>query len=166
MNSVELRKYLRYDPTSGAFTWLTSQGSAVNGKPAGCTHPRGYRRIVINGRQYQEHRLAWLYVYGDWPEYTIDHINGDKADNRIANIRDVPIKENCRNQSLSKNNSSGVNGVTFCKRLKKWKATIAAGASNEHLGYFDTKREAAAARASANNKHKYHQNHGKLGVAL
>jgi hypothetical protein len=92
-----LRELLDYSPASGQFTWLTTRGRAGAGSVAGAIHKYGYQVIQIDGKGYGAHRLAWLFIYGDFPE-VIDHINGDRADNRIENLRNVDHQINAENR--------------------------------------------------------------------
>lgn len=111
---VALRDRLHYSPESGVFTWRRGAGArAKAGAVAGTRTEQGYIRIGIDGRYYRAHRLAWLYVHGSWPVEQIDHINGDRADNRIANLREVTAAGNRQNQGVARCDSeTGLLGVT------------------------------------------------------
>lgn len=141
---VTLREFLSYDAASGEFVWLkTVNRKARAGDKAGVIEKVGYRRIGFGGKLYLAHRLAWFYVNGTWPKL-LDHINGDKADNRIANLREATDVENQQNRHTPKsNNSTGLMGVT--RQNGRWKATIYANKVRKHLGYFDTSSLAHAA---------------------
>jgi hypothetical protein len=127
------------------------------GNVAGHRHKgHGYIQIKINGQLHLAHRLAWLYVYGDWPAEQIDHVNRDRTDNRIANLREITQAQNCQNRSVQHNSTSGVAGVTWNKTLGKWHARIGLGGRRRHVGWFRTKAEATAARLAAEIKlHPY-----------
>lgn len=166
------RETLSYSPDTGALAWLPrrrtlfttdQQWRAWNtryaGKDAGRIANDGYRKVTILGGRYQAHRLIWLLVYGCWPTGEIDHINGDPADNRLANLRDVSHRDNQRNQRLKSSNTSGFNGVLWDKFAKRWLAYIG-GANRRHVGYFDTPEQAAAARKAAQQQLGFHANHG------
>ncbi|MCM2574533.1 HNH endonuclease [Achromobacter xylosoxidans] len=166
------REALSYSPDTGALAWLPrrrtlfttdQQWRAWNtryaGKEAGRIANDGYRKVTMLGGRYQAHRLIWLLVYGCWPAGEIDHINGDPADNRLANLRDVSHQENQRNQRLKSSNTSGFNGVLWDKTTKRWKAYIG-GAQRTHVGFFDTPEAAAAARKAAQQRLGFHPNHG------
>ena len=157
----ELKENLKYNPDTGVFIWLASRGSVRRGRSARSLDNEGYITICINGRAYKGHRLAWLYVYGVWPKYQIDHISRIRDDNRIANLRDVPISTNLKNSSLSKRNTSGVTGVYFIKKDGTWAARICVKSKLLHLATFKDKFEAICCRKSANNKYGFHPNHGK-----
>ena len=162
MITVErLREALRYDPETGLFFWRVRTSRRVNmGKPAGNTDAHGYRRIQIDGRRYKAHRLAWLHVYGDWPSKHIDHINCDKADNRLINLREATPSENQYNRGKQSSNTSGHKGVHWNASARKWQAQIKIGRKNKHLGYFDCKTAAHAVYCDA--AAKYHGEFARL----
>lgn len=141
-----LRALLNYDPETGDFTWLvTASNRAPAGSVAGAGHPAGYRFMAIDGKRYLSHRIAFFYMTGRQPENMIDHINGDRADNRWANLREATAAQNAWNSGPRPSNTSGYKGVSFSKSKNKWTARIS---KNYHLtvvGYFDTKEEAAEA---------------------
>jgi HNH endonuclease len=146
MVTVErLHELLHYDPETGVFTWLASRHNGRAGTIAGWRrHQReGYRCITIDGRSYQAARLAWLWVTGKWPAIYIDHINGKPGDNRFANLREAGFSQSSQNTRTYGTNTSGVRGVSFSKRLRRWKATIDIDGKQIHLGHFDTKEDAA-----------------------
>ena len=138
-----------------------SSSASANAVAGWIDKPSGYRRIKINGVQYRMHRLVWLYHFGEWPSDEIDHINGDPLNNHIDNLRVVTNQENQKNAKRSNANTSGVTGVGFYTQTQKWRAEIKVDGKNKHLGYFDTFKEAVAARKSAENKYGYHENHGR-----
>lgn len=160
-----IKELLNYDSETGIFTWAKSKGTAKKGKEAGWeATPKGksYRVIMINGKGYFSHRLAWLYVYGYFPDNDIDHINGAGLDNRIINLRDVSESENLRNRRIPLNNKSGVIGVSWEKLVSKWRADISINGKKTCLGFFDELDEAAKTRKDAEIKHGYHENHGSI----
>ena len=126
-----------------------------------CVTPFGHKTGRINDKFFYAHRIVWAMHTGSWPEAEIDHINGSPADNRIENLRDVPHKQNLRNQSIRKNNTSGELGVRFYRPRKKWSASITVNGKTAHLGSYQTKEEATAARLAANTSHGFHENHGR-----
>lgn len=140
----ELKSQLHYCPDTGIFTRLVANSRRVKvGDIAGCLNDRGYIAIKVDSKLYKAHRLAWLYITGNWPENYIDHINGVKNDNRIGNLRDVTSSENNQNQRKScANNKSGLLGVSWYKAMNKWNAQIELDGKRTHLGYFTDKHEA------------------------
>jgi len=142
--SVEvLKENLHYEPTTGLFTWVKGRSGTKIGNIAGTLNKDGYINIKINCKRYKAHRLAWLYVNGSMPESLIDHINGNKNDNRICNLREATQKQNMRNQSNpQKGNKSGYLGVSFKKEGSKYAANIRINGKNKHLGYFAAAKDA------------------------
>ena len=138
-------------PETGLFVWKKQQDSKFNtmaGKPAGSTRGRAqYVAIYIDGRHYFAHRLMWLYVHGEWPREHIDHIDGNKKNNRITNLREATNSQNKSNGKLYKHSTSGLKGVS--KVGKKWKAQIVHGYQNIYLGCHNTKEEAHEAYLKA-----------------
>lgn len=131
-------------------------------KRVGNVGDTGYLRINLCGRMYLAHRVVWLYVHGEWPNGEIDHINGDRSDNRISNLRLVTKTQNARNARRPVTNTSGIVGVSYDTRDKKWHAYIGVGnGQRTSLGYFATKEEAVAARRGAQRVLGYHSNHGR-----
>lgn len=136
-----LKEILNYDPETGVFTWLHPLGLNMKiGARAGGKTSHGYRIIGINKNQYKEHRLAWFYMQGEWPEY-LDHINRIRNDNKINNLRESTRSENIVNSIPRKDNTSGYKGVTWQTDIKKWKAK----AGNHYLGLFHNIEDAAKA---------------------
>jgi hypothetical protein len=113
----------------------------------------GYWGIGIEGRSYAAHRLAWLYVTGEWPKDQIDHINCTRADNRFSNLREATNAENSKNSKISKNNTSGFKGVSWDQRNKKFIASIGVGGKLLYLGRFRDPRAASQAYREAAEKH-------------
>ena len=148
-NLTHLRDELEYDVNTGIFTWKVSTGSASPGKEAGCINGRGY--IIINVRTvlHLAHRLAWMYISGEWPDKYVDHINGNRSDNRFINLRLADFNQNCMNKKRTKKNKSGVKGVSPCKQTGRWRASIQVNGIEKMLGRFETIEEAAAAYKKA-----------------
>jgi hypothetical protein len=111
----------------------------------------GYKCTAINGKQYYQHRLVWLYVHGSWPEGSIDHINGDRADNRIENLRVVTSSQNQHNRKKTKN-KTGMTGAYKSSKGKTWYSTIMVENKKHYLGMFETEEDAAKAYAEAKVK--------------
>lgn len=137
----ELRRLLRYDADTGHLWWLTHEGRKQAGKPAGTDIGNGYIAVRIAGTRYKAHRLAWALQHGDWPDGMIDHRNGIRHDNRIANLRTVSRTVNAQNQRRPMcDNKSGFLGVSPFRG--KWKATIVVAGKTTFLGHFDSPERA------------------------
>lgn len=146
LTQERLKYLIEYDSVTGIFTWLhDSKNRAYKyGDIAGTLNSNGYLTIGIDGKMYPAHRLAYLYYWGYLPKKDIDHINGNRSDNRLCNIREATRAENLLNQPKHKCNSSGYKGVSWCKHHKKWSARGHNGNRKDiHLGYFDTAEEAS-----------------------
>ena len=141
-----LHEVLDYDSESGIFTWKVSRRGCRIGSVAGCIDKHGYYVIKIDKKKYQGHRLAWMYVNGYMPENDIDHINRNKTDNRIDNLREVSRQCNLRNTGNRNDNTSRVKGVYFNKTTNKWYAQITVNQKQIHLGYFEDFNDAVLAR--------------------
>lgn len=155
----KLREMLMYDENTGVFRWRvrpTIRSKVRAGDIAGCRdNRRGNVLIKVPGEPlHQAHRLAWLYVYGEWPKQHIDHINGNPSDNRIENLRDVSPQINAQNKRkiMVTNKSSGFLGVTFCKKAQKFQAQITFNKKCFYLGLFDDPKEAHLAYLKAKRK--------------
>lgn len=145
-----LREVLNYNPETGVFTWRVRMGNRRAGEVAGSINTQGYVQLRVDRRQGLAHRLSWLHVYGHWPAHQIDHINGDRADNRICNLRDATRAENSQNmRSPHKDSVSKYLGVTWHKACRKWWARICIDGRRISLGYFDTESDAADAYVAA-----------------
>lgn len=112
------------------------------------TNERGYLMVNVDNKRYRAHRVIWKMVYGYDPD-TIDHDDRDKANNRLANLKDGTQEDNLRNRTISSRNRSGVQGVSFCKITKRWRSDISYGGKSINLGRFSTVEEAAEARLRA-----------------
>jgi len=141
----DISKHLNYDSKTGIFTWKVKTKTSDVGDIAGNANWRGYVSIWINGTSYYAHRLAWALRYKSWPICDIDHINENKSDNRICNLREASRSENMFNRGRNKNNTSGIKGVVFCKSTNKWRAQIMVDRKSVNIGRFHTKEEAASA---------------------
>jgi len=153
LTAAEVRRLLRYEPDTGIFFWKIDTKNTAAGDLAGCRQSRGYWHIKINRRLYMAHRLAWLYVTGEWPLGHVDHINGNRSDNCFANLRIATNSENVRNSKLRKNNACGYKGVHYKKHINKFVAQINVGGRVCHLGVFKTAPEAHAAYWEAAKQH-------------
>jgi hypothetical protein len=154
LTAERLRELLAYDPETGAFTWLVSLSRNVPaGRRAGSVRRDGYAQVCIGGVRYMAHTLAWFYVHGEWRVGGLDHVNGDRADNRLANLRRSSPAQNSANSRCHADNVSGFKGVSWHKPTSRWNARIRTGGVNRSLGYFDTPEEAHAAYAKAALEH-------------
>lgn len=163
----ELRKLLRYEPDTGKLFWrpreaglFSSNGRAIrwntiySGAEAFTSYnSSGYRHGKIFGKLYRAHRVAWAIVTGDWPDNEIDHINGDRTDNRMNNLRAATRAENARNSGIRSDNTSGHKGVRWINTRRKWGARIRISGSNKHLGYFESYEAACASYSWAVEKY-------------
>jgi hypothetical protein len=153
LSQDELKTLLEYCPETGIFYRKVKTTNSINaGDVAGCINSIGYRTISLNNRSYLAHRLVWLYAFGYFPKF-IDHINGDRGDNRLANLREASRSENNRNCGMRSNNSSGYKGVSFVSRCNKWRAFINIDNKQIHLGYFNSAVLANEAYKSASLKY-------------
>lgn len=122
--------------------------------------PFGYLRVNYKGRDIMAHKIVWFFAYGVWPEFEIDHINHNRSDNRIENLRKSSYKENNKNKSKYKNNTSGTTGVVWHKKKKRWIATIFTDGKRTEIGSFVDKQEAIKARKRKQKELGFHKNHG------
>jgi hypothetical protein len=159
LSHERLKSLVEYDPQTGIFTRKAASQKGLIGATAGWIY-NGYLYLRVDKTIYKGHRLAWFYVYGEWPPGDIDHINGNRADNRVDNLRVVDDAINSKNQRLYKNNKSGVPGVKLKKATGVWEVylgsspRIYAGGSRDWF-------EAVCIRKSAELRHNYHPNHGR-----
>lgn len=153
----ELIKNYWLDQETGDFFKVTKAGEKKLMK-LGFNH-NGYLRITVNGQRHLAHRVVWFFVHGYWP-VELDHIDHNKANNAMSNLRIVDRVENSRNSSLSTRNKSGYTGVSFDSWSKKWRACVTIGGKNIKLGRFDDPESAYKARIAASIKHGFHANHG------
>lgn len=167
ISPADLARLLSYDKDSGELKWKPRPNARPEwntkyaNKPAfTAKHKTGYRWGSIGNRQYLAHRVAFALVTGEWPD-VIDHINGDRQDNRWPNLRNVSQVENCRNAKMSRNNKSGYNGVYWDNRWQRWKARITVDRKNRSLGTFNCATAAAVARIKANAEYGFSDRHGK-----
>lgn len=149
ISAERLRELLHYEPETGVFTRRTSTGGRNAGEVAG-TNKDGYVQIAVGGRVYRAHRLAWLYVHGEWPPGPIDHRNRERSDNRIANLRILTNAENMQNRVRPRSDSgSGLMGAFYNRKTGKWVSKIKRDGHLQLLGYFPTPEAAHAAYMAA-----------------
>lgn len=158
-----LKKLLVYDNDKGRFFWIEKTGrgkkASKNGE-AGSVDAHGYGQVRIDGKIYKEHRLVWFYVYGVWPLEQIDHINHNRRDNRIENLREVNCVENGKNRPIQRNNKTGCQGVWKNPKDGKYEVYITHNGSRKNLGRFSDFNDAVQARKDAESRFLFHENHG------
>ncbi|TIW28719.1 MAG: HNH endonuclease [Mesorhizobium sp.] len=147
ISQSRLQELLSYDPDTGIFRWLP--GTKLAGAIAGSRAVLGYWVIGVADKSYKAHRLAHLYMTGAFPTDQIDHINGNREDNRWVNLRPATNTENARNASVGKNNTSGFKGVSYHKDTGKYQARIMVDRQLIHLGIYDTAEDAHAVYSAA-----------------
>ena len=140
LTQEELKQVLHYDPETGVFTWLVAVGGVMVGDVAGTTHVQGYVQVRVGGF-YLAHRLAFLYMTGNFPSIDIDHINGNRSDNRWGNLRPCTHQQNMFNMKTRVDSISGFKGVT--RKRNGWQARIMINGKPKFLGVFDTPEQAA-----------------------
>lgn len=178
------RQLLRYEPETGKLFWLprpasmfrdslchggvrTAQWAADcwNTKNAGreaftAQNGAGYYVGAILNHNFRAHRVIWAIVHGVWPLDQIDHDDGDRANNRLHNLKPATNAENHKNEGLPKNNTSGAQGVRMHAKTGRWRAEIKVNYRNRHLGYYATKEEAVSAREAAKVQFGFSSSHG------
>lgn len=160
----ELLSRLDYDKESGIFTWKLSTARRRSGEEAGgiftCKKGKQYVVIGIKNKIYYAHRLAFLWVNGEFPPSHVDHIDSNGLNNRWNNLRLASRAENSKNVKIKKNNTSGVCGVYFNKQIKKWIAQIGIEGKVRSLGSFVNKEDAITVRQEEQKRLGFHINHG------
>jgi hypothetical protein len=152
----EAMQLLEPDFNAGKLYWKKRRGgAAVAGGEAGSLIPSGYIKVKLKDKSYPVHRIMWLLAYGVHPDRFVDHINGDKTDNRLCNLRLVTKAENAKNRLPIKNSATGLNGVVWAKDRGKWRAFIRWDNKLEHLGTYEDFFEAICARKSAEARYAY-----------
>jgi hypothetical protein len=145
LTQEKLKSVVTYNPETGIFIREPCSNNSFKRVVTGSKDVAGYLLITINKYPYKAHRLAWLYVYGNFPTGALDHINGIKSDNRISNLRMCTKKQNGHNRALNKNNTTGYRGVTFVKITKRYEARIKIDGKLKALGTYATAKEAGDA---------------------
>lgn len=151
LTQERLKEVLHYDPGSGVFTRLVSAGGQVAGSIAGSISVEGYRQIRIDGKHYRGARLAFLYMTGVAP-LIVDHINRKRHDDRWENLREADFSQNAANNKLSTSNKSGFKGVSWDKRLKRWRVRVSIDGKQQLIGYFEDFELAELAASEARTK--------------
>lgn len=149
----ELVDALFFDPETGQFSWRVKRRGRASSNGIGSICRNGYLRIAINGRRYLAHRLAWAYCFGEWPDKEIDHINGNRLDNRIVNLRAASVSQNRQNRPAMPSNKSGLKGAHFVKSTGTWRSVIVSDGKQIYLGIFQTAEQAHEAYVAASAIH-------------
>ena len=162
LTSELLRELLDYDPETGVFVWkprpvkyfsskqsFSCWNNKYSGQVAGRAHSCGYWELIVLYKRIYAHRAAWLYVYGEPPKGVMDHINGNRRDNRICNLRIATHSQNCWNMRTGGRGTSRFKGVSFHKKGQCWRAQIGFNGENIHLGSYSSEKDAANAVQSA-----------------
>ena len=171
-----MRQLVDYDPDTGAMYWrrrpvgMFSHGRHTQERSARIWNAQNAGRKIENRssngylsvhvgvggrRSILAHRVAWCLFYGEWPSGMIDHMNGERDDNRIANLRIASPSENGRNRRKNVTNTSGCKGVYFCKQKRRWRAFMKLDGKVLHFGYHKTIEAAKEARAAAEAQHGF-----------
>lgn len=157
MKQSYIKELLYYDEATGDFYWQVARRGASKKRKAGTKTKVGYVQIMIDGKYYLAHRLAWLYMNGKFPKLHIDHMNGNKSDNSIKNLREVSIALNQQNYTkANKNNKANLLGAFYSESRQKWFSKISLNNKRKYLGTFQTALEAHKAYIQA--KREMHPN--------
>lgn len=160
-SATKLSEVLSYCPDTGLLRWKVARGRCTKGAVAGYDTGRGYIGVRVFGRCQYAHRVAFILMTGREPDHQIDHINGNRCDNRWENLREVSCAENMMNRSVSRGNKSGVIGVFWNSNKSKWTAKIKKNGVDVHLGHFHDLENAKSARIEAEKAFGFHENHGR-----
>lgn len=157
IDATQIEALLTYTPEIGGscLTWKTKRGSRAKGSMAGRVTNMGYWQVNVQGKHYMAHRLVWTLVNKAQPPHMLDHIDGDKTNNRIENLRLAPRGQydNMQNKRAAQNSTSSLVGVSWHKSAQKWKAQICVDRKVKHLGLFTSPEEAHAAYLQAKQQH-------------
>ena len=146
LTKSDLESVLTYDPDTGVFRWKVSlRGPVRAGMVAGRPKPNGYLSIKIRQVDYYAHRLAYLYMTGEWPSRQIDHVNRTRSDNRWSNLRPATVNQQRGNTKMQSRNSAGMKGVSLHRKSGLWRARV----STKTIGYYKRPEDAAAAYQKA-----------------
>ncbi len=161
LSQQRLQELLHYDGSTGIFIWRVTNNNRIRvGAAAGTPDKGGYIRIRVEGRRYSAHRLAWFYVHGHFPPADIDHIDRQRANNSINNLRLASRTENNVNSKIYCTNTSGFKGVSWDRYAGKWRASAGMNLKHRHLGYFTTAEAASVAYEAFARQH-----HGEFYLA-
>lgn len=155
LTQERLKELLDYDPETGVFTWRGNKTGAQGRRTAGSASGN-YYRITVDGKSYRAHWLAWLWMKGEFPKPFMDHVDGNKQNNKWSNLRLATKSQNMANRGAQKNTTSGLKGVwpyhAGASYGKPWQAGIAHEGKKYHLGHFETAQEAHEAYKAAAQK--------------
>lgn len=149
-----LKSILDYDLDTGIFTWKVKKSQVAKAGDVAGWEYNGYREIEIDNKKYKAHRLAWLYVHGEMPKNLIDHIDNNRSNNKISNLREATYQTNSENYKTPKTNKSGVKNVSWYKKLNKWVVSISVEKTKKTIGYFDDLEFAELVAIEARNKYR------------
>lgn len=155
LTAARVRELLDYDPETGTFSRkVMSRGRYADRSQVGGPQLSGHIRICVDGKKHYAHRLAWLFINGDWPGGDLDHIDGDPSNNRASNLRVTSHKANMQNfRGPTARSTTRLLGVSWCRLNKKWKASISIDGKTKHLGLFDSPGAAHDAYLAAKRLH-------------
>lgn len=156
LSHARLRAAVTYDPNSGRFFRdypPSRRRPYAKTREVGFSTDKGYRHILVDGRRYIAHRLAWFWMTGNWPPDQVDHIDGNKANNAWVNLRQATNSQNQANTKTRRNNRAGLKGAHYLKASGKWTSRVKVNGSRYFLGLFDTPEQAHAAYAVAAGKY-------------
>jgi hypothetical protein len=155
LSAEQLKELLYYDPVTGVWTWLKPiQRGVKPGAVAGCyTHKSGYGQISVGGKLYLTHRLAWLYMTGEWPEHEVDHRDGVPGHDQWDNLRSATVLQNRHNVKVHKDSTTGVRGVSWSKWHGAYLARICCAGKQIFLGSFSTLEGATSARVAGEKQY-------------
>ena len=143
LSQTELKKIFLYEPDTGFLRWKEGKSNMVKNSKSGCKNASGYLIVTINSKSHRVQRVIWIYMFNHIPSgFYIDHINGNKTDNRLCNLRLATNSQNQQNRPAPQNNTSGYRGVTWHKQASKWMARICLDNKRVSLGLFETAEEA------------------------
>ena len=143
LTQSQLQSIFTYDPFTGVVTWTHGVSNMPANSIAGCTNQSGYKVVTVEGKSFRLQRVIWILMFGHIPDgFYVDHINGNKLDNRLQNLRLATNSQNQQNRPAPKNNTSGYRGVTWHKQANKWMARLCHNKRRITIGFYDTPHEA------------------------
>lgn len=160
-----LRELFTYDAERGILIGKQCSLCGSHDVPVHSYHNEGYLTIRADGKNLLMHRVIWVYFHKNIdPKIFIDHIDGNRANNKLENLRIVDKRGNCKNAARRSDNTSGCTGVHWSKNDQRWIATIKVGGQIKRLGAFKIKEDAIVARKTAEPLYGYHENHGRNAI--